>query len=225
VTDAQHRESAFPRPAPARPLDSPASVRPNPPTTKSASPSAPADSTSLIAADFPPLFAEFRAKRFALLWRGGRHGFRREIIHRRCNTHRNSVTLIQDQNENVFGGFTPVEWETREWPRKLGPESNCFKADPSLKSFVFTLKNPHNFPASKFALKAAKKDDAISCNSSCGPNFCDIVVRDNCSALANSVALCFGDLHANDTGLDGKQFLTGSPYFTIQGIEVFEITD
>jgi hypothetical protein len=36
-----------------------------------------------------------------------------------------------------------------------------YKADHSLKSFVFTLKNPHNFPVRKFALKAEKKDRAI----------------------------------------------------------------
>jgi hypothetical protein len=48
-----------------------------------------------------------------------------------------------------FGGFTPVEWE-----------NDCtFKADASLKSFLFTLKNSHNVPARRFALKAEKKDD------------------------------------------------------------------
>jgi hypothetical protein len=48
-----------------------------------------------------------------------------------------------------FGGFSPVEWE-----------NECsFKADASLKSFLFALKNPHNVPARRFALKAEKKDD------------------------------------------------------------------
>jgi hypothetical protein len=32
------------------------------------------------------------------------------------------------------------------------------KADPSLKSFLFPLKNPHNSPARKTALKAEGKD-------------------------------------------------------------------
>jgi hypothetical protein len=145
-------------------------------------------------------------------------------LSRRCDTHGNALTLIQDQEGNVFGGFTAVQRETLKWPRKLGPESNCFKADPSLKSFAFTLMNPHNFRVNKFALKAVKKDDAIPCNSSCGPNFCDIVVGDNCSARNDSAALCFGDSDANNTGLDRKYFLTSSPYFTVKEIEVFEIT-
>jgi hypothetical protein len=33
--------------------------------------------------------------------------------------------------------------------------------DPSLKSFVFTLKNPHDVSPRRFALKAEKKDRAI----------------------------------------------------------------
>jgi hypothetical protein len=41
-----------------------------------------------------------------------------------------------------------------------GHESNCWKADPSLKSFVFTLKNRQNVPARRFALKAEMKDKA-----------------------------------------------------------------
>jgi hypothetical protein len=60
------------------------------------------------------------------------------------------------------------------------------KADPSLKSFIFTLKNPHNFPARRFALKAERKDNAILCDSKRGPYFCDIAVFDNCNAKAVS---------------------------------------
>jgi hypothetical protein len=61
-------------------------------------------------------------------------------------------------------GFTPVKWESRKKDSQASEElgrSNCYKADPSLKSFVFTLKNPQNFPARKFALKAEKKEEAI----------------------------------------------------------------
>jgi hypothetical protein len=59
-----------------------------------------------------------------------------------------------DTNGIIFGGFTPVEWDSEEiWG----------KADPSQKSFLFTLKNPHNFWARRFALKAEKKDKAIHC--------------------------------------------------------------
>jgi hypothetical protein len=70
--------------------------------------------------------------------------------------------------------------------------------------YIFTLKNPHNFLARRFALKAEKKDEAIYCNSSGGPNFDDIGVRD---AVGKSFTCDFGRCsYVNDTGLDGETF-------------------
>jgi hypothetical protein len=109
---------------------------------------------SLIVSDFPPLFEEFRAKRFNLLWRGSRDGFTAGEFHRRCHGRANTLTVISDTDGNVFGGFTPVEWEN----------SCSFKGDDSLRSFLFTLRNPHGVPPRKFKLKAEKKQFAISCS-------------------------------------------------------------
>jgi hypothetical protein len=94
--------------------------------------------------------------------------------------------VILDTNGNIFGGFTPVEWESRVWNEKGGNEDNRFKADDSQKSFLFTLKNPHNIPARRFALKAERKDWAIVCHSQYGPDFRDIAVSDNCNANTHS---------------------------------------
>jgi hypothetical protein len=63
--------------------------------------------------------------------------------------------VILDTKGNIFGGFTPVEWES----------GSDFKADDSLKSFIFTLKNPHNIPAKRFALKTVRKHRALYCDS------------------------------------------------------------
>jgi hypothetical protein len=118
-------------------------------------------------------------------------------------------------------------------------EDNRFKADPSLKSFLFTMKNPHNFPARKFALKAEEKDRTIFCGSLRGPDFCDICVSGTCNANTRAWSYLGRD-DANDTGLDGTTVLTGSWYFTVSArgtvliglprltvkeIEVFEIAD
>jgi hypothetical protein len=174
----------------------------------------PAGFASLIVADFPALFAEFRGKRFALLWRGSRDGFGKGDFHVRCDGHKNTLTLIEDTGGSIFGGFTPVKWDS----------SSKAKADPSLKSFLFTLKNPHNFPARKFALKGGK-DTAICCYSSCGPDFYDIGVSNNCNANANSWTSPFGRCYANDTRMDGWRVLMRSPKFKVKEIEVFEIID
>jgi hypothetical protein len=123
--------------------------------------------------------------------------------------------VILDTDGNIFGGFTPVEWESTEW--------DIYEADLSLKSFLFTLKNPHNVPARRFALKAEKKDEAICCISSWGPHFWDIYVHDECNAN-NSFNGGLGGRYTNDTGLNGKTFFTGSKYFKVKEIEGFEIT-
>jgi hypothetical protein len=179
---------------------------------------------SVIISDFPEIFDEFRGKRFSLLWRGGRDGFGERDFHNRCDGHANTLTLIQDINENIFGGFAPVEWESRKWNGKSGKESNCHKADASLKSFIFTLKNPHDIPARTFALKEEMKNMAIYCNSEWGPDFCDIGVSGNCNANTLSYT-SLGFSYTNDTGLDGWTFFTGSEYFQVKEIEVFEISN
>jgi hypothetical protein len=120
--------------------------------------------------------------------------------------------VILDTKGNIFGGFTPVEWESREWNGKGGTANNCWKADDSLKSFLFTLKNPHNVAARRFALKAEQKQRAIWCNSGQGPSFWDIRVSANCNENTGSFASFDGsnDSYINDTGLDGETFFTGS---------------
>jgi hypothetical protein len=189
-----------------------------------ASPHAPAGFASLIVSQFPALFAEFRGKRFTLLWRGSRDGFGADDFHDRCDGHANTLTFIEDTAGNIFGGFTTVKWESPSpWKSILGDDGT--RADPSLKSFLFTLRNPGKFPARKFGLKANMKGEAIYCDSSLGPNFYDISVRDNCNADTGSSASSFGCRYANDTGLFGFTFFTGSEDFIVKEIEVFEITD
>jgi hypothetical protein len=194
----------LPRPPPAPPLD------------------------SLIVSDFPPLLDEFRAKRFVLLWRGSRDGFGTRDFHGRCDGRANTLTLVLDTKGNVFGGFTPLQWEARVWNGKEGDQSNVYKCDDSLKSFLFTLKNPHDIPARKFASKADQRHRAIGCWDNKGPYFggavADMRVSDGCNSSANSHT-DLGHMYTNDTGLDEDIVFTGSKDFQVREIEVFEITD
>jgi chaperonin cofactor prefoldin len=106
---------------------------------------------SRIIADFPVIFADFYGKRLSLLWRGTSNGFAASEFHRRCDGHANTLTLILDTDGNSFGGFTPVKWESKQWNRKNTDDDNTRKEDYSSKSFLFTLKNPHNISAKRFA--------------------------------------------------------------------------
>jgi hypothetical protein len=172
---------------------------------------------SQIISEFPEIFTEFRGTQFSLLWRGSRDGFKANDFHVRCDGHANTLTVILDTKGNIFGGFTPVKWES----------GNSHKADDSLKSFLFTLKNPHNIPARRFPLKAEMKHSAIYCLSGYGPLFGEtgggICVYDNCNAGSQSNTGF--DSYNNDTGQAGDEFFTGSLYFQVKEIEVFEITD
>jgi hypothetical protein len=170
---------------------------------------------SVIVPDFPKLFKDFTKKQFTLLWRGSSDGFRARDFHSRCDGHPNTLTVILDTRGNVFGGFTPVEWQS----------ACCFKGDPSLKSFLFTLKNPYNVPARIFALKGKKENEAIYCASDCGPHFGEICVFDNCNRNAISFTCNFGTWYTHDSGLAGYTFFTDSEYFQAKEIEVFEITE
>jgi hypothetical protein len=194
-----------------------------------AAPPLPSPLDSLIISSLPPPLAEFRGKRFVLLCRGSRDGFGVQDFHGRCDRRASTLTLILDTGGNVFGGFTPLQWESRVWNGKHDDANNLNKRDDSLKSFIFTLKNPHNRPARKFALKAEKKQCAINCWSLRGPALGygppDLSIAGNCNANTDGDTKGFGQTYTNDTGLDGKTLFTGSVKFTVREIEVFEITD
>jgi hypothetical protein len=139
---------------------------------------------SKIISDFPEIFEEFQGQHFTMLWRDSRHGFEYSAFHDRCDNHTNTLTFILDTDGNIFGGFTPVKWESVFWNRKYGTNDNRKKTDESLKSFLFTVKNPHNIPARRFPLKPEKKYQAICCHSGrkCFGYGSDLVVSDHSEA-------------------------------------------
>jgi hypothetical protein len=66
--------------------------------------------------------------------------------------------------------------------------------DPSIESFLVTLKNIHNVPAQTFALNGEWKSDVILCDSTLRPDFCDMDVSAICQIKGHS--------STNNTGLD-----------------------
>jgi hypothetical protein len=183
---------------------------------------------SRILSDIPPLFDCFNRKQYKLLWRGSRDGFTPDDFHHKCDGHSNTLMLVLDTTGNIFGGFTPVKWESRS---KIGDGNNRFKGDESLMSFLFTLKNPHNLPARKFPLIEEEKEYAIFCNASGGPEFGvgangygDLAIRGVCNQSRKS-STALGGAYVNDTGLKWQVMFTGAEVFTVKEIEMFEIAD
>jgi hypothetical protein len=183
------------------------------PTAEPTPPAPLADST--IVTEFPAtVFGEFQTKRWTLLWRGTRDGFNSAQFHARCDGHVNTVTLIEDIGGYIFGGFTPLAWESN-----VG-----YKIDPLRRSFVFTLKNPCGTGAMKFSLGSPQ--GAIHCHCNFGPCFGvgrDISVANNSDG--NMVSYTnLGVSYLNYTGRDGKTVFTGVQNYRAKEIEVFEIT-
>jgi hypothetical protein len=183
---------------------------------------------SQIISDIPEIFAEFWKKRFSLLWRGSRDGFKVKELHDQCDGHTNTLTVILDTKGNIFGGLTRLKWESWVWNGKNLDEDNRLMADDSLKSFIFTLKNPHNISARRFALKSEIKHQAIFCWDKRGPCFgsfpSEIAVSDDCNTTTRcctSLALTY----TNATGLKTDIAFRSSDHFQVKEIEVFEITE
>jgi hypothetical protein len=123
------------------------------------------------------------------------------------------VTVIETTKGFIFGGFTPTAWNS----------SGSNKPDSHERSFVFTLTNPRDSDARKFALKDPSQ--AIHCHSSRGPsfgNYNDIHVADGCNTNTTSYT-SLGCQYVNDTGIHNEQVFTGETCFTAKEIEVFTI--
>jgi hypothetical protein len=167
---------------------------------------------SAIISTVPRIFSVFGDKKLRLLWRGSRHGFEGTKFHARCNGRPNHVTLVLTTTGSIFGGYTPLAWNSR----------NACASDPTMKSFIFTLKNPHDLPAQVFKQKT---QDAIYDHFAQPPRFGshgDLYIGDRGNKCNDSLSN-LGTAYANETGIAGNQVLTGAQHFTLKEIEVFEV--
>jgi hypothetical protein len=172
---------------------------------------------SKTISSIPNIFSVFTGKGFELLYRGSRDGFGADAFHGRCDGHPNTVTLVLSTTGCIFGGYTPLAWSFE----------GGSVSDPSLDSFLFTIKNPHNLPPRIFKLKQAK--NAIYGQTGYGPKFgdaapwsADLYVCSQCQTSGNSYSN-LGKAYVNDSGISGNHVLTGSQDFLVQEIEVFEV--
>jgi hypothetical protein len=163
--------------------------------------------------ELPSILSRFENQQMTLLYRGSRDGFEGSSFHSRCDGKPHTITIIETPKGYVFGGYTPIPWDT----------SSTHKTDDSLSSFIFTLKNPQNTNPRLFQLKPANKQSAIFCRSDLGPTFGgghDFVVYLTGSPSRTN----FGHSYNNDTGLNGPTFLAGESTFMVKEIEVFGMT-
>jgi hypothetical protein len=89
------------------------------------------------------VLGDLRSAKFELLYRGSRDGFKMSDIHRVCDGHCRTLTVIESTKLNIFGGYTPLAWQS----------SGGYQRDASLKSFLFSVKNPRDSIMRRFPVK------------------------------------------------------------------------
>lgn len=153
-----------------------------------------------------------------LLYRGSRDGFSAQAFHSHCDNHSPTLVVVRSSNGNKFGGFTEATWAN-----SIHNSYGQSVADPSNRSFVFSLTNNMKFP-----LIPAKNAQALYCSYSYGPVFCGSIafsIGDQCNTGNNSSSYFDGTIYAipNGANINGQTVLAGSQSFTVSEIEVFQL--
>jgi len=144
--------------------------------------------------------------RFKLIYRGTRDGFSASTFHSKCDKFKPTVSIIQSNNNKIFGGFTDQDW------------TNSANYKTSSNVFLFSITEKQ-----KFFLKPNMAQNSSYGNASFlatfggGHDFC---LRDNCNTVNTSYSN-FG--HSYETNGKPKEFLTGSYNFTVKEIEVYKV--
>jgi hypothetical protein len=168
---------------------------------------------STILTSFPSILTEFRWREWRLLYRGTVDGFSASSFHVKCNNCSHTITLISTTTGFIFGGFTPIPWDS----------SGSYKFDSTGTSFIFSLVNPRNAPSQRFPLTRATY--AVYCVASYGPTFGDghdIYIANTSNANTSSYSN-LGSAYENETGVSGTEVLAGQRYFTVKEIDVFSL--
>jgi hypothetical protein len=179
---------------------------------------------SSIVSGFPAVLSVIEEKNVRLWYQGTRDGFTAANCHPQVAGRSNLLILVETTGGWIFGGYAHCKWPECGWER-----------DPSLKSFLFTLKNPHNIPPRRFEMRKSDQDYVLALSGS--PAYLvwmgwmgAIALAPACNENATSNNLGFADSNQtstfeNDSGHDGKTLFTGSERYTVKEVEIFEFFD
>ena len=152
-----------------------------------------------------------------LLYRATKDGFHGRAFHSKCDGKWNTITIIKNNLNYVFGGFASSAWNS----------SGNYVNDPN--AFIFSLRRAGISFKDKFTVKSAVY--ALAGISSCGPIFGgghDIYIRNESNKTTGSHS-DFGHSYnlPNEYtyGGNAQSFLAGNfNEWTASEIEVFQIT-
>jgi len=162
-------------------------------------------------------------KPFVLVYRGSRDGFSATAFHKQCDDKGPTVVVINSGNGNIFGGYTPLSWTSK----------NIDLIDETRSTFLFILKNhTKGFKPCKMVQYQNHSIECYQANLSCfggkiGDQ--DIYIHNECSKgctsssnLGKSFQLPKPYIYGQK---DAKALLAGREWFTVTDIEVFAFHD
>jgi len=155
-----------------------------------------------------------KMKRMELIYRGTRDGSSSNDFHNKCDNKGETIVLIKNEKDNIFGGYTSYPW---------GKDGSYHSAPDS---FLFTLTNIYNISPTKFPSKNDQKE--VYHHSTLGPSFgggVDLIIYED--LLKKNGNLAFPKTYEDILG-KGRSIFNGKDYknngdFTIKEIEVFKI--
>ncbi|KAK8803508.1 hypothetical protein WA158_001202 [Blastocystis sp. Blastoise] len=162
-----------------------------------------------------------KEKKWSLLYRGIKDGYRAVNFHEHCDNKGETVVLItcrnKDNSINIFGGYTSISWKSLY-------AGGYFRDE---KAFLFSLQNIFNQPCQKFDCNNANQ--AIYCHTNYGPIFgCanGIYINDYCNEVEDNFAHNDGSVYSTDINYECSLFTNTagkeSPNpFIVEDIEVY----
>ena len=152
-----------------------------------------------------------------LLYRASRDGFAAEAFHDRCDRKKNTVTIIKNNLNFIFGGFTAAKWNS----------NNVYIPDPY--AFIFSLRRNGTLSNYKLMISSSDSDYAIGGASSIGPVFGhgpDIYINDQSNTDTGSHSLISSYTPPiYPPGSDESTFLTGGfENWLTSEIEVYQLS-
>ncbi|KAK8800692.1 hypothetical protein WA158_000017 [Blastocystis sp. Blastoise] len=160
-------------------------------------------------------------KKYTLLFRGSRYDFDANAFHKYCDQKGSTFTIVRTITRNkecIFGGFTKVSWTSYV---------NVVR-DPD--AYIFTLKNPHDIPPSRFFPNEGELTVEMSPSSL--PIFgnyrvTDLALYNHCNRERGGCTDFRGDgAYDNTTTVSNRLFVNSagmgeSNFFKVEELEIY----
>jgi len=148
-----------------------------------------------------PTLNEYKDKQLHLIFHALNDGFSASEFHKKCDGKSPTIAIIVSTNNNIYGGFTDIAWET--------PFFGKYQADTKKSSFIFVTN--HDNKELIYMYNVKNDDKHIYCGKNYGPTYGnDLVISSGCDSNENSY-WNQGNCYGNES--KSKQFFKVQDYY------------